>query len=309
LQYNTTHSIIVVLSMAAAAAAATAAATTSTSTAGAETNAKKRKSTAAAADDDEAPEFCVRLLHPNAASAAATAAATAAAANHKVDDDAALLPQVAELMRCLFRVVGEDLSFQDVEAELQKLPGKYAATRDGCIIVASHRKQQQQPQRQPQQRQTSATEQKTEQATQAQTDDRKQQGPATKRAKTSAAAALQKARKEEEAEAAGEFEELVGCVCLRALPCSDDDEKDKTGEVKRMFLQAAWRGRTHNLARRLMSALFAEAKRRGYTRLRLDTLKRLKAANVFYERLGFTQIPAYCHNPIKDVVFFEKSIV
>ena len=42
--------------------------------------------------------------------------------------------------------------------------------------------------------------------------------------------------------------------------------------------------------------------------MRLDTLKRMTAANRLYESQGFQQIAPYTINPMPDALFFELDL-
>ena len=87
-------------------------------------------------------------------------------------------------------------------------------------------------------------------------------------------------------------DEPVGCGALRML---DAD----TGELKRMFVRPAWRGR--GLSRRMLRHLEAEARRCGARRLVLETGTRLAASVALYESEGFREIGRfgeYAHSPL-----------
>jgi GNAT superfamily N-acetyltransferase len=66
------------------------------------------------------------------------------------------------------------------------------------------------------------------------------------------------------------------------------------GEVKRMYVTEAARGRGHS--RRLLMALEDAARALGHTRLFLDTGPRQPRARALYERAGYTSIPSYNQN-------------
>lgn len=73
---------------------------------------------------------------------------------------------------------------------------------------------------------------------------------------------------------------LLGCAALKALDAEH-------GEVKSMHTAEAHRGR--GVAARLLAHLLAEARRRGYRRLSLETgsMAAFAPARALYERAGF----------------------
>lgn len=75
-------------------------------------------------------------------------------------------------------------------------------------------------------------------------------------------------------------ETLLGCVAVKELGPGH-------GEIKSMHTAAAARGR--GVARKLMEHLLAEARRRGYGRLSLETgsMESFAAARRLYESFGF----------------------
>ena len=66
------------------------------------------------------------------------------------------------------------------------------------------------------------------------------------------------------------------------------------GEIKRMYVAEAARGRGH--ARRLLVALEDGARELGHTRLRLDTGPKQPSARALYQSAGYTSIPPYNEN-------------
>ena len=92
----------------------------------------------------------------------------------------------------------------------------------------------------------------------------------------------------------------VGCVALRPLG-------DGVAEVKRMFVDAEWRGR--GVGRALMDAVIAGARAREYATLRLGTLDDMHAALSLYRSLGFMPVERYRPDELVDTRFFELALL
>jgi len=92
---------------------------------------------------------------------------------------------------------------------------------------------------------------------------------------------------------------LAGCIALKKID-------EGICEMKRLYVRSEFRGL--KLGRKLSEMLVAEARVIGYKKMRLDTLKRLKAALSLYQSMGFTETTPYVHNPHDDVVFMELEL-
>ncbi|MEI4473435.1 GNAT family N-acetyltransferase [Frigidibacter sp. MR17.24] len=97
--------------------------------------------------------------------------------------------------------------------------------------------------------------------------------------------------------------QAIGCIALRPLPLPDGPA---TCEMKRLYLGPAARGR--GLGRALVERLVAEARGLGYRRMVLDTLSTMTPALALYRAQGFTEIPAYYHNPLAGVVYLGRDL-
>lgn len=91
----------------------------------------------------------------------------------------------------------------------------------------------------------------------------------------------------------------IGCVALRPVDAH-------SGEVKRMFVDAAWRGR--GVGRALLNALIAGARARAYSTLKLGTLDDMIAAQALYHSLGFRPVERYRPDELVDTRFYELTL-
>ena len=91
----------------------------------------------------------------------------------------------------------------------------------------------------------------------------------------------------------------VGCVALRKL-------EDAVCEMKRLFVKPEYRHLGAGKA--LADAVVAEAKKLGYSKMRLDTLPSMPRAIALYTTLGFKEIAPYYDTPIEDTVFMELDL-
>jgi putative acetyltransferase len=92
----------------------------------------------------------------------------------------------------------------------------------------------------------------------------------------------------------------IGCGALRALEAG-------AGEVKRMYVVPE--RRRCGVAGAVLAALEAEARRRGWTHLRLETGTEQPDAMAFYERHGYSRIPNFSHYADSTLsVCYERAL-
>lgn len=142
------------------------------------------------------------------------------------------MPYVRGMLREYVEWIGLDLAFQEIDAELDGLPGEYAPPR-GALFVAV------------------------------------------------------------------DGDRYLAMIALRPID-------GPVGEMKRLYVRPDARGR--GLARQMIARLCDEAKRLGYSELRLDTLPMMREAQAIYEEFGFVDIAPYYATPIAGTRFMSKKI-
>ncbi|MEK6712076.1 MAG: GNAT family N-acetyltransferase [Nitrospinota bacterium] len=91
----------------------------------------------------------------------------------------------------------------------------------------------------------------------------------------------------------------AGCIGLRDLGGS-------ICEMKRLYVRPLFRGR--GIGRQLAGRLVEEARRMGFSRMRLDTLAWMKEAHALYRSMGFREIPPYHDRGQPGELFMELAL-
>ncbi|MBL3558144.1 MULTISPECIES: GNAT family N-acetyltransferase [Marinobacter] len=81
---------------------------------------------------------------------------------------------------------------------------------------------------------------------------------------------------------------------------------EHTAEVKRLYVRPDQQGK--GIGRSLMENLFLKLKSLGYSRLVLDAVPPTRKAQALYERMGFTEIEPYFHNPVPETKFYAFDL-
>ncbi len=96
-----------------------------------------------------------------------------------------------------------------------------------------------------------------------------------------------------------EHDQSAGCVALRSIG-------EGACEMKRLFVRPDFRGK--GLGKALAESIVSEARQMGYACVRLDTLPgKMELAIAMYRSLGFREVEAYYHNPVKGATFMELA--
>jgi GNAT superfamily N-acetyltransferase len=98
---------------------------------------------------------------------------------------------------------------------------------------------------------------------------------------------------------AADDDRFVGCGGFRRLTAADC-------EMKRLYVVSSARGT--GAGRALAVALIAEARRRGYQAMLLDTLPSMQGAQRLYASLGFAPTTPYRFNPVEGTSFLRLPL-
>jgi GNAT superfamily N-acetyltransferase len=91
----------------------------------------------------------------------------------------------------------------------------------------------------------------------------------------------------------------AGCIAVRPW-------REGTCEMKRLYVRTAQQGRGVGLF--LAQRAIGWATEAGYTRMVLDTLPAMGAAQRLYERLGFRDVAPYRFNPVPGARFMALEL-
>jgi putative acetyltransferase len=96
---------------------------------------------------------------------------------------------------------------------------------------------------------------------------------------------------------------LAGCIALHGF----GNEEQRTCEIKRLFVRPEFRGQ--KVGKQLMDAALAEARKIGYERMLLDTVRgTMDAAIAMYREYGFREVASYRDNPMEGVLYMELEL-
>ncbi len=91
----------------------------------------------------------------------------------------------------------------------------------------------------------------------------------------------------------------IGAVALKK-------HDDQVCEMKRLYVLPEGRGA--GAGRMLCDHLMKDARALGYSKMLLDSLRRLEAAVALYKKLGFEEIEPYNFNPEDDVIYMARAL-
>jgi GNAT superfamily N-acetyltransferase len=97
---------------------------------------------------------------------------------------------------------------------------------------------------------------------------------------------------------------VAGVACMHQI-------REGMGEVKRMYVRDQFRGQ--GVGRALLDDMISEARKIGYTHLRLDSARFMHAAHSLYRSAGFEEIDPYPESEIPEKfqanwIFMEREL-
>lgn len=116
----------------------------------------------------------------------------------------------------------------------------------------------------------------------------------------------------------GRFSPPSGCLLLAqhdtqiaGSACMEQIAEDTAG-IKRMFVRPAFRGK--GIGRALLESVIDEARRMGYSRIRLDSARYMREAQTLYHSVGFKDIEPFAESEIPEEfhahwVFMEITLL
>ena len=111
----------------------------------------------------------------------------------------------------------------------------------------------------------------------------------------------------------GEYAPPTGCLILAvvdSLPCGCvalHRLEEGICEMKRLYIKPEFRGK--GFGKLLVNAVIDEAKKIGYSKMRLDTVPQMKEAINLYRGIGFKEIEPYRKNPIDGALYMEMDLI
>ena len=94
-------------------------------------------------------------------------------------------------------------------------------------------------------------------------------------------------------------EKPAGCIALRKLD-------EQYCEMKRFYVRDAFRGL--KIGKKLADLLVEEARKAGYSFMRLDTTPAMETAVSMYKKMGFYEIGKYYDNPMDGALYLELAL-
>ncbi len=91
----------------------------------------------------------------------------------------------------------------------------------------------------------------------------------------------------------------VGCVAM-------EKQAEHIAEIRRLYVDERARGR--GLGAKLVQTAVEEARKLGYSSVRLDTFRSVDYASRIYLALGFTEIAPYSSLPEDKIIFLEQVL-